>query len=655
MQEKKQKGKEKTGMKYAKRRVLCIVLSLVVAITMAPYIGFADGEDVDWEIYAYDDQFSFTYDDIEEGKEFNLKPEIKSDGDVDELGLTYQWYVSSGYDEETGEYIWNDIAGATGASYIAVMTDTKDAAYRCVATDKYGKSKKCTYRFEYEHTFVDWGLYCVSNDEISFSGADIKRKKTFNLRTGIDYDGDIVDLGITYQWSVSDDYYDERTWNDIAGATGSRYTISMTNKKELVYKCTATDKYGNSNDRTFWTEYDPSGGDPFWKLKKPSTTQRLSKKHIKIYIQNGIKADKPFRATSSNSKVATAKIVNNSYVYVKFIKPGIATIKVTDVNGNSATCTVKVYKDNINKTTFPDSIFRAYVRKNFDKNKDWNLSKAELRKVKIIYIKNEDLKNLKGIGMFYNLRKLTIKRGLNKVNLSKNKKLRRLVFDCANVKYLDLSNNKKLEYVKCDSNGSLRTLKLPKTKTLKKLICPCSDRLKTLDIRNCKGLTYLDAKWGGIKEIKIGTHKKLEKIDLNGNKIKKINLAKCPKLEKLDVGSNRLGTLNLKKNKKLKKLDCYDNKITKLYFGKNKKLESINGETNKLTKVSLKYCSSLKYANFQMNKLKKLDVRKCKKLKSVWIDSKTRFIKSGSWKKNQSTRYNRDGTITTLPYVHWYR
>lgn len=662
MQEKKQKGKEKTGMKYAKRRVLCIVLSLVVAITMAPYIGFADGEDVDWgiEFAGEDNEFYFSYDDIEEGTEFNLQTNIYGEEvNVDELGITYQWYVSSGYDEETEDYIWNGIAGATGDRYTAIMTETKAVGYKCTATDKNGNSASCFFWLYYEAPDVEWEIYNACEEgELEFTYADIKRKKEFTLETVIEeYGSDVSDLGITYQWSVRGKY-DEETgkyvWDVIAGATEGHYKTVVTGKKDVVYKCVATDRFGNSDWCTFELNYNASGGDPFWKLKKPGIKQRLSKKNIKIYIQNGIKADTPFKATTSNSKVATVKIVNNSYAYVKFIKQGTATIKVTDVHGNSATCTVKVYKDNINKTNFPDSIFRAYVRKKFDKNKDWNLSKAEIRKVKKIYIVNEDLKNLKGIGMFYNLTKLTIGEGLNKVNLSKNRKLKKLDFENTNVKYLNLSKNKKLEYVKCEV-GKLKSLKLPKAKKLEKLICPDNSNLKKLDIRNCKALIYLNANSCGIKTIKVGTKKKLKKADLTFNKIKKIDLSKCPKLERLEIGGNRIKTLNLKKNRKLKKLVCWDNKLAKLYFGKNRKLESIHCETNKLTKVSLKYCSSLKYVNFQMNKLKKLDVRNCKKLKSVWIDSKTRFIKSGSWKKNQSTRYNRDGSITTLPYIHWYR
>ncbi|MBQ2677430.1 MAG: leucine-rich repeat domain-containing protein [Firmicutes bacterium] len=651
-------------MKYAKRRVLCIVLSLVVAITMAPYIGFADGEDVDWgiEFAGEDNEFYFSYDDIEEGTEFNLQTNIYGEEvNVDELGITYQWYVSSGYDEETEDYIWNDIAGATGDRYTAIMTETKAVGYKCTATDKNGNSASCFFWLYYEAPDVEWEIYNACEEgELEFTYADIKRKKEFTLETVIEeYDSDVSDLGITYQWSVRGKY-DEETgkyvWDVIAGATEGHYKTVVTGKKDVVYKCVATDRFGNSDWCTFELNYNASGGDPFWKLKKNQITKLLSEKNVKIYIQNGIKADKPFKATSSNNKIAKVKIVNNSYAYVTFIKQGTVTIKVTDANGNSATCKIKVIKSNITSANYPDAEFRRYIKKKVDTNKDGRLSNAEIRRVTTIIIpESYSVKNLKGVEKFYNLKKLIDRHDLKKVVLTKNKKLKKLILTETNVRELNLSKNKNLEHVNCSEN-KLKTLILPKTGKLKKLDCQ-HNKLRKLDVRGCKSLVRLNAGENYIKTLKLGTKKRLTHLYLGANKLKKINVSKFPKLKELDLyynklsklnlkknkelkylycGSNKIKKLNVEKNRKLKELYCYDNRIKRLNVKKNKKLTYLSCNYNKLTKLDVSKCLNLISLEAEHNKLKKVDVRKCKKIRSVCLDADTKFIHTGTWNKGLS-------------------
>ncbi len=79
----------------------------------------------------------------------------------------------------------------------------------------------------------------------------------------------------------------------------------------------------------------------------------------------------------------------------------------------------------INETTFPDTIFRSYVLKNFDTNGDGSLS-AEERNSVIAIIAPEDssLTSLQGIENFPLLQSLTfLNTGVTEVNLTSNKKL----------------------------------------------------------------------------------------------------------------------------------------------------------------------------------------------------------------------------------------
>lgn len=85
----------------------------------------------------------------------------------------------------------------------------------------------------------------------------------------------------------------------------------------------------------------------------------------------------------------------------------------------------------INETTFPDTIFRSYVLKNFDTNGDGSLSTEERNSV-IAIIAPEDsaLASLQGIENFPLLQSLTfLNTGVTEVDLSSNKKL--TFIDCS--------------------------------------------------------------------------------------------------------------------------------------------------------------------------------------------------------------------------------
>lgn len=79
----------------------------------------------------------------------------------------------------------------------------------------------------------------------------------------------------------------------------------------------------------------------------------------------------------------------------------------------------------INEATFPDTIFRSYVLKNFDTNGDGSLSTEERNSViAIIAPEDSSLTSLQGIENFPLLQSLTfLNSGVTDVDLSSNKKL----------------------------------------------------------------------------------------------------------------------------------------------------------------------------------------------------------------------------------------
>ena len=95
----------------------------------------------------------------------------------------------------------------------------------------------------------------------------------------------------------------------------------------------------------------------------------------------------------------------------------------------------------INSTNFPDKGFRAYVKKEFDKNKDGKLSASEIKKADWIYYVDKGCTSMKGIELFPNLKGLYCQNNkLTSLDVSKNTKLEHLSCSGNKIIKLDISN-----------------------------------------------------------------------------------------------------------------------------------------------------------------------------------------------------------------------
>ena len=103
----------------------------------------------------------------------------------------------------------------------------------------------------------------------------------------------------------------------------------------------------------------------------------------------------------------------------------------------------------INKTNFPDSTFRAYVKENCDKNQDGKLSASEIAKVFHFELYGQSaIKNLKGIEHFTALTDLVIcGTSVQSLDLRKNTKLELLDASSTPMKALKITGLKKLNWV----------------------------------------------------------------------------------------------------------------------------------------------------------------------------------------------------------------
>ncbi|MBP3234498.1 MAG: leucine-rich repeat protein [Eubacterium sp.] len=144
----------------------------------------------------------------------------------------------------------------------------------------------------------------------------------------------------------------------------------------------------------------------------------------------------------------------------------------------------------IDEKLIPDPILRIYVRNYVDIVHDGFLSEEEISDTTKINISDfltdfqgTDIKfdELKGIELFYNLEELNISyNSLVNVDLSNNKKLKKLLCDDNSFTKLDLSNNTELEFLSCENNNLSGELDLSSNTKMKTLYCKGNNLTKVL-------------------------------------------------------------------------------------------------------------------------------------------------------------------------------
>lgn len=230
--------------------------------------------------------------------------------------------------------------------------------------------------------------------------------------------------------------------------------------------------------------------------------------------------------------------------------------------------------------SFKDKYIKASLEKR-DKDNDGYLNKKELKKVTSLDLESESAPiNLKGIGKLKYLKSLTINNccpkrvknikaiynlsNLEELNLSSCRlkkgtelnlcdleNLKSLTLYVTGLKYLDLTDNKKLE--KLSFGSKIDSLDLRKNKNLKELFISGNDNLKTINLKKNKKLEKLtlmkiDSKYSlkHNKELKV----------LNIDNAKMPDISKNTKLEELDLfyPTNEQITIG-EGNKNLKEID----------------------------------------------------------------------------------------------------
>ena len=248
----------------------------------------------------------------------------------------------------------------------------------------------------------------------------------------------------------------------------------------------------------------------------------------------------------------------------------------------------------INETNFPDANFRTVV-KEYDIDKDENLSRAEIEAVKEIKCYNKDIRSLTGIEYFTALQTLKCySNQLTSLDISGNTALKSL--DCAKnqLAALDVSQNTALDSLDCADN-----------------------QLTTLDVSRNTALKSLNCADNQVTSLDISQNTALESLICAGNKLAALNVSGNATLKFLNCESNELTALDVNRNMALNTLNCLNNRLTSLNVSLNLNLQDLNCAKNKLAALDVQKNTALKSLYCGYNQLTVLDVGQNRSLESL--------------------------------------
>ena len=249
----------------------------------------------------------------------------------------------------------------------------------------------------------------------------------------------------------------------------------------------------------------------------------------------------------------------------------------------------------INETNFPDANFRTVV-KEYDTDKDENLSRAEIEAVKEIKCYYKDIRSLTGIEYFTALQTLECYSNL--------------------LTSLDISGNTALKSLNCAKN-QLTTLDVSWNTALKSLNC-AKNQLAALDVSQNTALESLDCADNQLTTLDVSRNTALESLNCADNQLTALDISQNTALESLICAKNQLAALDVSQNTALESLDCEDNQLTTLDVSWNTALNTLNCRNNRLTSLNVSLNLNLQDLNCSTNQLSALDVQQNTALKSLY-------------------------------------
>ncbi|MBS5343993.1 MAG: hypothetical protein KHX91_05515 [Clostridium sp.] len=341
-------------------------------------------------------------------------------------------------------------------------------------------------------------------------------------------------------------------------------------------------------------------------------------------------------------KVLLVSLVAALIASSTIIPVSAATAVDTEVVSNAEAANAAVAGDvKLDEATFPDAVFREYLKSNYDKNKDGNLSKEEVAATREIKLGNSSVTNLKGIENLTELTYLEVMgTGITELDVSKNTKL--TLIDCADTKIsnLDLSNNTALKTLWC-YNAPITKLDLSKNTSLG-VLRASGTAITELDLSNNKELTYLECDGTNITELSLANNSKLQWLTCADTKVQNLDIKNLSDLRRLEVQNTGITNLDVTKNNQLVRLDCSNTQISDLNLtnngnlqvlicadtglntldiSKNAQLAYFDLHNTNISNLNVDGLLNLEYLDISNTKFTNLDVSNNDKLKSLKYDN----------------------------------
>ncbi len=236
----------------------------------------------------------------------------------------------------------------------------------------------------------------------------------------------------------------------------------------------------------------------------------------------------------------------------------------------------------IDSTTFPDEVFRQYVKDNCDKNSDGQLSEDERLQDTRFYMRNMGIASLEGIEFFPNLSGLICNdNDISSLDVSNNTALTLLECTNNNLSSLDVSNNTALTSLYCSGNN-LNNLDVSNNTSLTGLQC-IRNNLSNLDVSRNIALTHLYCDNNNLNSLDVSNNTALTDLGCDWNNISNLDISNNTALTHLRCSRNNLSSLDVSKNTALTDLRCYENNLSSLDLSKNINLNYFDGDTQTIS------------------------------------------------------------------------
>jgi Leucine-rich repeat (LRR) protein len=294
--------------------------------------------------------------------------------------------------------------------------------------------------------------------------------------------------------------------------------------------------------------------------------------------------------------------------------PGLNCIIVNDIdaalkNVNWAVDDAGVYKleCSTDKTYLPDDQFeQALIELGLDTGPlDDYVYTAAVKNVQLLELQKKNIFDLTGIKAFKSLQSLNCsENNLNKLDLSENLELLRLVCFNNNLSELDISKNSLLIELNI-GNNEIDALDVSMNLNLLELVAD-KNNLRDLDVDDNLNLRILNINSNYISRVDlVDKNTLLTEFLCASNEFRKIDISKNTALIKFDCSNNFVEQLNLKSNIDLKILNTSLNLLTELDVEKNTQLSKVNVNSNYLKFLAFDNHSSLDSLSCDSNLIQK--------------------------------------------------